>query len=142
MGADLVGFATRMGRGVAEKTMVDSCTITVPGVGEPDPVTGARPRVTVYPDPEWPDDHPWKWGPCKVQSFVAQEANPEAAEAVFTVQRYRVDVPVGSFEPVVGAEVTVGTATLDPNLTGRTLRVVALLHKTAATAYRLAAEEA
>ena len=110
--------------------MVDTCTITVPGEGEPDPVTGDVPRVTVYT------------GRCKVQSFDAQESNPEAAGTVYTVQRYRVDVPVGSFRPVVGAEVTMGGVAFDPNLSGRKYRVVGLLHKSMATAYRLAVEEA
>lgn len=121
--------------------MRDSCTITVATAGDPDPVTGAAPWATVYPDPAWPADHSWKRGPCKVQALNAQEGNPEAGEAIFTVQRYRVDVPVGSFEPSVGDVVTITAATLDPYLVGRTFRVVALLHKTAATAYRLAVEE-
>lgn len=128
-------------RAQAESMMLDACTITVPGDGEQDPVTGERDRVTVYPDPDWPAEHPWKHGPCKVQSVDGQEANPAAGGAIYTVQRYRVDVPVGSFAPVVGAEVTMGAVTFDPNLTGRKYRVVKLLHKTAATAYRLAVEE-
>lgn len=141
MAPDAMEMAVRAGRRAAESTFRDSCTITVPGDDDPDPMTGESPRVTVYPDPSWPADHPWKRGPCKVQSFNAQETNPEAAGAVFTVQRYRVDVPVGSFEPIVGAEVTMGAVVFDPLLTGRTYRVVGLLHKTAATAYRLAVEE-
>lgn len=121
--------------------MLDRCTVTVPGDGDPDPITGERPQVTVYPDPDWPDDHPWKAGPCKVQSVAAQEGTPEAADATYTVQRYRVDFPVGSFAPVVGAQVTITDGRFDPLMVGRAYRVVGLLHKTAATAYRLAVEE-
>lgn len=141
MGADAMELATRMGRRAAESTMRDTCVITVAAAGDPDPVTGVVPRQTVYPDPAWPASHPWKHGPCKVQSLVSQEFNPEIAGAVFTVQRYRIDLPVGSFVPTIGAEVTMGAVAFDPNLTGRTYRVVGLLHKTAATAYRLAVEE-
>lgn len=80
-------------------------------------------------------------GRCKVQTLDPQEANPVAGGATYTVQRYRIDFPVGAFRPAVGQAVTITAATLDPNLTGRTFRVVALMHKTAGTAYRLAVEE-
>lgn len=79
-------------------------------------------------------------GKCKVQSSQAQEANPEAGGAVFTVQRYAVHIPVASCVPAVGDVITITAAALDANLAGRQFRVVALLHKTAATAYRLAVE--
>lgn len=127
--SDLVGFALGMGRRAAEATMKDACTITQDTEGDPDPVTGERPTVTVYT------------GPCKVQAPVAQEANPEAGETTFTVQRYRVDVPVGAYRPAVGDEVTMTAVRFDPYLVGRKYRAVALLHKSAATAYRLAVEE-
>lgn len=115
------------GRRMAESLMLDTCTITREQ-GTPDEVTGVRPTVTVYS------------GRCKVQTYEAQERESEAGGATFTIQRYRVDVPVGSFAPAVGDVVTITAAALDPNLTGP-FRVVALLHKTAATAYRLAVEE-
>lgn len=141
MAADVLSFALGIGRRKAAATMKDACIITRAGVGEPDPVTGERPRVQVYPDPAWSAAHPLKKGPCKVQAFVAQESNREAAEADYTVQRYRVDVPVGSFEPEVDDEVTMTDVRFDPHLAGRKYRVVGPLHKTAATAYRLAVEE-
>ena len=80
-------------------------------------------------------------GRCKVQTFEAFEQTPEASGHEFTVQRYAVHVPVGSFAPAVGDLVDITAATLDANLTGTTFRVVALLNKTAATAYRLAVTE-
>jgi hypothetical protein len=129
MAADGLRGLVGMGRRAAESLMRDTCAITVVDAGDPDPITGERPRTTAYT------------GKCKVQSLVAQETNPEAADATYTVQRYRVDVPVGSYSPAIGDEVTVTAATFDPNLAGRVYRVVALLHKTAATAYRLAVEE-
>lgn len=81
-------------------------------------------------------------GPCKVQALDALERTPEAGGATFTLQRYRVDFPVGSFRPVAGTQVvTIDSSVYDPNLTGRDFRVVSLLHKTRATAYRLGVEE-
>ena len=81
------------------------------------------------------------FGKCKVQSGGTQEANPEAGGATITVQRERVDFPVGSFAPAIGLVVTIQTAALDPLMVGLKFRVVALLHKSAATAYRLAVSE-
>lgn len=80
-------------------------------------------------------------GRCKVQTYNGQEANPEVGGSTATVQRYAVHVPVGAFEPAVGQVITITRAALDPYLVGRDFRVVALLHKTAGTAYRLGVEE-
>lgn len=107
--------------------MVDSCTIgRGDDDGDLDPVTGQIPVVEVYA------------GRCKVQTFEAYEQTPEAGEFDFTVQRYYVHVPVGEYAPAVGDVVTIVSARLDPHLAGRKFRVVALLHKSLATAYRLA----
>ena len=131
--------ALRRGRRATARQMLDTCTIGTLGDPATDPDTGAvtTPLVQLYPDPAWPDDHPLKHGPCKVQTWEAQESNPEAGGAVQTVQRYAVHIPIGSYAPEVGHVVEIATAALDPNLTGRRYRVVALLHKTLATAYRL-----
>lgn len=127
----------------AESLMFDTCVISAPGESVTDPVTDVvtTPLVQLYPDPSWPAGHRWKHGPCKVQTWEAQESNPEAGGGTFTVQRYRIDVPVGSFAPDVGHVVELKTAALDPNLAGRWYRVAALLHKTMATAYRLGVSE-
>lgn len=119
---------TARGRRAAESLMIDTCTVSpVTGVDESTgaPTLGAA----VYT------------GRCKVQASQAQEANPEAGGATYTVQRYAVHVPVGAFVPVVGQVVTLTAVPLDPLLVGRAFRVVALLHKSLATAYRLAVEE-
>lgn len=123
-----------LGRQITQDRMRDTCRVTRETTGAPDPVTGKKPRVTVYGGVSGD-------GPCHVQAFNAQEQLAEAAEAQFTVQRYRVDVPVASFRPAVGDEVEITTALLDPYLVGRKYRVVALLHKSAATAYRMTVEE-
>lgn len=117
----------RRGRVAAARQMLDTCTIGDLGDPVTDPDTGA---VTTPITPLYT-------GPCKVQTWEAQESNPEAGGAVLTVQRYQVHIPVGSYAPQIGHVVEISTTALDPNLAGRRYRVVALLHKTLATAYRL-----
>lgn len=127
---DVMLFATQMGRAVAEEGMVDTCTITrVDPNGEENPVTGVKPRVQVYS------------GRCKVQALDPQERDAASGGFEWTTQRYRVDVPVGSYAPAEDDVVKIATATNDPHLGGREYRVLALLHKSLATAYRLAVED-
>ena len=117
------------GRAAAAALMVDSCQITHPGEQVTDRRTGgvyAVPDAVVYT------------GRCKVQSYQPFEQTPEAGAHTYTAQRYQVHVPVGSYVPHIGDVVTITAAAMDPNLAGRTYRVVALLHKSLATAYRLA----
>jgi len=130
-------------RADAESTMLDTCTIVRPGEPVTDSNTGVvtTPPVVVYPDPLWPDNHPWKHGPCKVQTYDAQESNPEAGGATFTVQRYTLHIPVGSYQPAIGDVATIVTSATDSNIVDRSYRVTGLLHKTLATAYRLGVEE-
>lgn len=115
--------------------MRDACTIHVVSGVTTDPETGATTpaTTTLYT------------GKCKVQTFEPQERTPEAGGATFTVQRYAVHVPVAGaaddYEPAVDHVVTITTAAADPHLAGRAFLVVALLHKTNATAYRLGVEE-
>lgn len=126
LGSELADVLPEM-RADAESLMRDTCTVTREDPDAPvDEVTGVRPRVEVYA------------GRCKVQGLDPQEQTPEAGGHDYTVQRYRVDVPVAAYTPAVGDVATIDTAELDPNLAGRSYRVVALLHKTYATAYRLA----
>jgi hypothetical protein len=116
------------GRAAAEALMVDGCTIDRIGPAVTDRVTG---KVTASRNRLYD-------GKCKIQTSSAQEQVQESGAHDATVQRYRVDVPVESYEPQVGDLVTVMTAALDMFLVGREFRVTALLHKTYATAYRLA----
>ncbi len=123
--------AVRAGRVAAERGMLDACTIQAITGSTTDPLTGVDTPTysTLYT------------GRCKVQTYEPYERNPEVGGATMTIQRYSVHVPVGSFAPAIGQVVTITAATLDPNLVAREFRVVALLHKTAATAYRLSVEE-
>jgi hypothetical protein len=119
----------RAGRRAAEVQMLDTCTISRP--------TG---RVT-NPDGTVSTTYPQVYaGRCKVQTYEAYESTPEAGERAWTVQRYSIHVPVG--DPVrVDDVVTINTSVLDADLVGREYRVVALLHKSFATAQRLGVEE-
>lgn len=131
MGAELSGVLPEL-RSMAESLMLDTCTAGVLGAAVTDPVTGVvtTPLTPLYE------------GVCKVQTYTPQESRPEVGESPRTVQRYAVHIPVGSYAPAVGHVVEIVTAALDPELAGRRYRVVALLHKTLATAYRLGVEEA
>jgi hypothetical protein len=129
--SDPIALAAGMGRAVAEWRMQDTATVQVIVGRTTNAETGVVTPLysTVYT------------GKCRVQSLHPQESTPETGGATVTVQRYRIDVPVGSFRPSVGQIITITAARLDPHLVGRKYAVVALLHKTDATAYRLAVEE-
>ena len=121
--------ALQAGRDAARALMVDTCQVVRPGEQVTDRRSGAvyaTEGETVYE------------GACKVQSFQPFEANPEAGAHTYTVQRYYLHLPVGAYTPQVGDVATITGSVMDPRLVGRTLRVVALLHKSLATAYRLA----
>lgn len=118
-------------RRAAESMMRDTCTVHTVTGQTVDDLTG---KSTPIVEPVYE-------GPCRVQTYEPYEANPEAGGGTATVQRYAVHVPVASFRPEVGQVVTVTASVFDPHLVGREFRVVALLHKTAATAYRLSVEE-
>lgn len=132
-----------MGQRAAERLMVDRVTIGRPGPPMTDPDTGevTTPEVSFYPAPSWPEDHRWKRGPGKVQTYEAYPENAVAGGQVNTEQMYRVDVPVGSCDPRPGDIVTIVEAQIDPNLAGRKYRVTGLLHKSMPTAYRLRVKE-
>jgi len=123
--------AVLAGRAAAERNMLDTCTVQAVTGSSVDPNTGAEvpTYALVYT------------GRVKVQSGATQESTPEAGGATLTVQRSEAHFPVGAFVPAVGQVVTVTAAALDPLMAGLTFRVVALLHKSAATAYRLAVTE-
>lgn len=123
--------ALAAGRRAAEAKMLDTCTAGRPA--EEDETDGEG-NVTTPLTPLYA-------GKCLVQTYEAQETNPVSGGATLTVQRYRVDVPVGSFAPAIGDVIQITAAAADPNLVGRRYRVVALLHKSQATAYRLGVRE-
>lgn len=82
----------------AERLMLDRCTVTrQSGELVEDPETGREGYAsqTVYS------------GRCKVQTYEAYEATPEAGGHTYTKQRYRVDVPVSAGPFTAGDVVTV-----------------------------------
>jgi hypothetical protein len=111
--------------------MVDACTVRA--------VTGVTVNGTT--GVSTPTYSTLYTGKCKVQSDSPRAANPDQGGTTMTVQRSRVDFPVGSFTPAIGHVITITASDLDPGLVGRMFRVVALLHKSMATTYRLAVEE-
>lgn len=119
--------------------MVDAATVKSPVSTTSDPLTGED--VTTYGAPIYGPAIKPHQGKCKVQGLDPLERNPEAGGAEVTVQRYRIDFPVGAFVPAVGQIVTITASRFDPFLVGRMFRVVSLLHKSFATAYRLGVEE-
>ncbi len=117
--------ALARGRRAAEALMVDEVKIVRP-TGAVDPLTG-KPvdPATVYD------------GKAKVQTYEGYEQDREVGGGSVTIQRYRVDVPVGAYAAQVGDVVTVTRARFDPNLVGRQYILRGPFFKTAATAYRM-----
>lgn len=124
----MLSAALTRGRALAERMMVDTCSISRPGATV-DELTGVPTWTPVYT------------GKCQVSAYEPQESNREVSSALVTTQRYVLKLPVESYAPQIGDVATITAATYDANLVTRKFRVVALLHKTAATAYRLGAEE-
>ena len=118
--------------------MIDRCIVTREDETQPiDERTGARPRLQVYPLPEWDETHRWFEGPAKSQTYEAYEQNPEAGGHSYTVQRYRADFPIGSFVPEVGDVIEWTSCPLDPSRVGIKERITAPFAKTLATAQRV-----
>ena len=110
----------------AESLMTSTVTITRTGepVWDEDTGTYTDATTTVYE------------GRCKVQTFQAFEAEPEAGGAQRVIQRYYLHVPVtaGVFLPGDRAEIT---ASANPLLVGNVYVVAAAHEKDWQTAQRL-----
>lgn len=119
------------GRGWAESLMIDTCLIRRQMGLVTDPATGAVTAAyeTVYQ------------GKCKVQTFTNRELFKDAAVHQFIVQRYEVDIPVSVAGVEPNDEVLMVSSVFDPDLAGRSYRVVGLMNKSMATARRLGVEE-
>jgi len=117
----------RNGRAAALRYMEATGTTVTLGrnTGALDPETFEPILTTVYS------------GPGRVQTNEAVEREVEVGGGTAVVQRYSVHLPVGDFTPAINDVVTVTACALDANLVGRQFTVRSLLHKSAATAYRL-----
>jgi hypothetical protein len=122
------------GRAAAERLMVDECTITRAGEGEP-----VFNETTMQYDP--PPGSTVYTGRCRVQLTGAMAGTPEAAERVLVVQRATVQVPISVTGVEVDDVVTITASAHDPDLVGNRYRVRSLFAKTHATARRLEVEE-
>lgn len=119
----------RSGRSAAEALMVDTCRVTRGG-GVPvwDEETGTYTPVagtTLYE------------GRCKVQSAQSQEQSPDAGEQRVTVQRYRLDLPVGAIRYREGDAVEILTSAYNPSLPGTLFTLAGSHDKSLQTAHRL-----
>lgn len=80
-------------------------------------------------------------GKAKIQATISQSRVAAAGEHQYTLQEYRIDLPVAAGPLKVGDRVRVTASVLDPFLAGRVYRVVELFHKSFATAQRARVEE-
>ena len=104
--------------------MLDSCTVTRKAAeAVVDPVSGRE---------SWPDVEVYR-GRCKVQTYEAYESTPESGGHSYTVQRYRIDLPVTA-GPVTTGDVITVTAYRQP------FRVMGEMDKTHLTAQRVAVD--
>ncbi len=122
------------GRTAAESLMVDSCTISRAGAGEPvyNPVTDTYTypaAASVYS------------GKCRVKPANVADTDDEAGETVVGVRRFVVSLPMSVTAVRRDDVVTVTTSALDPGLAGTRFRVLGAVKGSQVTARRLACEE-
>ena len=122
---------TLAGRVSAEALMVDTCTVTRATGTTFNDTTGrtGSTTATIYT------------GACRVKAYDTQAQTPVAGDREWTVYPYIVSLPIAAAEVQVDDVITITDAALDPQLIGRAFIVVALSHKTHATARRLGCKE-
>ncbi len=128
MGLDIALARARI---VAERLMVDTCTIRRSVSTSTDPNSGdiTPTYATIY------------GGKCRVQQPSVDARSADAGEAYLLMLRLSVQVPMTVAGVRAGDEVLINSAVFDPDLPGRTFVVRELAHKTHATARRLGVEE-
>lgn len=128
--AALPGF-----RAEVEGRMVDACTITRAGVND----TTFDPDTGVYTDAA---DSTVYTGRCEIQVSDGLNANTtEAGGQVVVDQRVTLKIPMAVEDIRPDDVVTITASELDPDLVGKTYRVMAGFAKSFATARRLQVEE-
>jgi len=122
--------AAMRGRQLANRMMVDHCTITRPGRPAVDPLTGRETQIgiSVY------------LGPCRITSELHDEHLEEAGGASFNVERLALQLPHGS-AVLRGNEQVEITRSLNPALTGRKFRIIARATKSLAIIDKYTIEE-
>jgi hypothetical protein len=124
---------TVTGRAFAEQLMQDTCTITRADAGTPvfNETTGAYTSsapTTVYT------------GPCRVKPRNLADRVVDAGEQAVSLWPFQVSIPFAATDVELDDLVTV-TASVDPSLVGRELRVRSVTRGTFVTARRLECEE-
>lgn len=128
--------ALARGQALAERNMVDSCTIRRRDFGNDvtNPDTGQVTKAYVSPNPYA--------GKCRVQQALAQAQQQDAGEDYTLLLRLEVQLPVvASVGLEVGDEVTITASVNDPDLVGRTFLIRDLFHKTHPTSRRIQVTE-
>ncbi len=125
--------ATMRGRRLAERDMVDACTLRAPDVqGVLNETTNeyeTTPGALRYS------------GRCKVQTTDTIGRDQTAGERLTTATRFEVHLPMTAAAAAVDDVITVTSSLTDPQLAGRRFRVASLVHKSFMTARRIAVEE-
>lgn len=118
--------AVAAGRAAAERLMVDTCTITRPGVASLNETTGVvtRTSTTVYS------------GACRVKPDAAPGESQSGEREVVT-RRFIVSIPITETGVDVDDVVTVTASDLDPALVGVELVVGGVVTGSHVTARRL-----
>ena len=132
---DDIRHALPLLRAEAEGRMVDACTITRAGSGD----TTFDPNTGTYTDAA---DTTIYTGRCEVQ--VSDGLNAQTSDVgghLVTDMRVTVKVPMSVDGVWVGDVVTITASELDPDLVGKTYRVLGTFAKSFATARRLQVEE-
>ena len=122
---------TLRGRAMAERQMVDACTVTRQATASSDAELGTitYSTTTVYS------------GKCRVQQHGASTRPHQLGEAAVWLQRLELQLPM-SVTAVASDDLVVITASsLDPDLLNRKWRVRELTHKTHETMRRYTIEE-
>lgn len=112
--------------------MVDACRVERPdGAGSVNEVTGRT-------EPRWAAVYE---GRCRFQMPAAVQETVETPGRESTLQRFVISVPVSAASARIGDRITATACRLDPQVAGRRFVVIALHHKSHATARRFTAEE-
>jgi hypothetical protein len=126
-------YATMRGRAAAETLMVDTCTITRAGSG--DPVYNEADDTYTYPTASTSYT-----GKCRVRPAGTQDVDHVVGADPVWARSYIVSVPVSETNTTVDDVVTITASALDPALVGQRLRVQGVLKGSHITARRLACE--
>lgn len=122
----MVPHALAAGQRLAERLMTDACLIRRRTGEYTDPSTGVitPTYATVYE------------GKCRVQQQTTQATEAKPGGAHLLILRLELQVPIAVTGVEVADEVKVTASLADPDLTGRTLYVRDLAHKSQATSRR------